>query len=166
LNIIIRKSLYLFLAVILGNLLSWFFIGRSQTLGLTLDFYEHFEPYPSLDTLYIPLIGFNADSTGNHSYYGDLSVYSDAALARYVRNQEEMSGAKNVALLDSATYSWRYDESDFQTLNFFLDVDRGIPLYAKVTSGVYRNEYVGMYANSYVWFFTWWSLGKVEISES
>lgn len=80
-----RKSLFIFLAIILANLLSWFFIGRSQTLGLTLDYYEHFGPYPSLDTLYIPLVGFNSDSTGNRTYYGDLSVYSDAVLARYVR---------------------------------------------------------------------------------
>lgn len=141
-------------------------IGRSQTLGLTLDFYEHFGPYPSLDTLYIPLIGFHADSTGIRSYYGDLSAYGDVAMARYLRDQKEISGAKSVVLIDSATYSWRYDESDFQTVNFFMDFDRGIPLYAKVTSGVYRNEYVGQYTNSYVWFFKWWSLRKVEISES
>lgn len=47
-----------------------------------------------------------------------------------------------------------------------MDIDRGIPLYTKMTSGAYRNEYVGQYTNSYVWFFKWWSLGKVEISES
>jgi hypothetical protein len=135
-------------------------------LGLTLDYYTHFGSYPSLDTLYIPIIGFNTDSTRNRSNYGDLSVYGDASIARYLRNQKEMSGAKNVVLLDSATYSWRYVESDFQTVNFFWVVDRDIPLYAKVTSGVYRNEYVWMYANSYVWFFKWWSLGEVEISET
>jgi hypothetical protein len=162
----IRKGLYIILAAFVTNLLSWFFIGRSQTLGLTLDYYTHFGSYPSLDTLYIPLIGFNTDSTGNRSFYGDLSVYGDATMTHYLRNQKEMSGAKNVALIDSATYSWRYDESDFQTVNFFLDVDRDFPLFAKVTSGVYRNEYVGMYTNSYVWLFRWWSLGIVEISES
>lgn len=162
----LRKTIQILLTVFLFNVLTWFFIGRGQTLSLALDFYDHFSPNTAVDTLFIPSKIYHIEPEGQRIEFGDLSVYSYKKRNNFLQKVTELSGAQQTVFIDS-TYRFFHDyEGDHFNLYFFTDIERNYPLYTSVYSGVTVYGYGATYSDKYIWFFNWWPLGIGSISES
>lgn len=152
--------------IIFFNVLTWFFIGRGQTLNLALDFYDHFGPNYAVDTLFVPSKNFHIDPDGNRVDFGDLSVYSDIKRENFLQNITELSGAEYTVYLDSTHKLFQDYEGNHFNLYFYTDIERKYPLYTSVNSGVTVYGYGATYSEVYIWFFKWWPLGLGWVGES
>lgn len=165
-SIVIKKVLNILLAVLIANTLSWYFIGRDQTLHLALDFFDYFGPYSETDTLFIPSINFHIDSEGSRSEFGDLSLYSEKRQNRFIEKIKEYSGARHTIYLDSPIELFHDYEGNHSNLYFYSDIERNYPLYTSVYSGVTVYGYGASFSDKYIWFFKWWPLRIRQLGES
>jgi hypothetical protein len=138
----IKRVLQIFLIIILINLLAWFIIGRSNTLFLTLDFFDDFGPYTELDTLFVPSNNFLIDVDDQRHDFTKLSVFSDTKRDKFLQELSEVSGAKKTIYLDGESALFPDYVGEHHNLFFFTDIERNFPLYAKVNSGVTVYRYV------------------------
>lgn len=157
-----RRVAQIVTAVIVANLATWLFVGRSSTLMVAADNVLLDGEPVFLDTVNV----FMGRANYLPVYYTQYADYSKRTFDKFEKRLKEVSGHVVIHYGGFDEGQSSLGHLDRSNAIFSAESIRLVPCFAQIDTGIHAGSGSQAYSRRYVWLFRWWLLSERTLSAS